>query len=162
MRLNIKQAINSPGRRYHISTDIVPEGAQDCDIRMKTPIHLEMDYTFSGEELEACGQVSCHVTAGCDRCLTDVDIDVTGSFEELFSRADEDAYELLGDEIELDRLALDAVTLNLPTKFLCNDDCSGLCPQCGADLNAETCSCVITNAGPFGALAGMFKEDEEV
>lgn len=44
-------------------------------------------------------------------------------------------------ELDISQEIRDLVMLGLPTKILCREDCKGLCPQCGADLNFETCSC---------------------
>ncbi len=162
MRLNIKQAINEPGRRFSFSEKFAPEGEIEYDIKLTSPATLEMEYSFSGDELEVCGSVLCDVSTQCDRCLLDISHTVDAKFEELFAKDNEDAYELQSDSVPLDNLVLDVICLNLPTKILCNDDCKGLCSSCGADLNTETCSCVITNTGPFSELAGMFKDDEEV
>ena len=45
------------------------------------------------------------------------------------------------DEVDLAELARDAFILDMDTKTLCSEDCKGLCPRCGADLNLGPCSC---------------------
>ena len=64
-----------------------------------------------------------------------------------------------GSEIHLGALLVEAVSLALPAKPLCREDCPGLCPRCGADLKVETCGCTETNpASPFAVLATL-RED---
>ncbi len=46
-----------------------------------------------------------------------------------------------GMRLELNDLVSEDIYLALPTRFLCNDDCKGLCPICGIDLNVNQCSC---------------------
>ena len=52
-----------------------------------------------------------------------------------------DTYPLRHDEIDLEPMVHDAVLLELPQAPLCRPDCRGLCPTCGADLNAQSCDC---------------------
>jgi len=53
-------------------------------------------------------------------------------------------------EINLDQEILDALILGLPMKILCREDCRGLCPRCGADLNEGPCGCENTTLGYGG------------
>ena len=46
-------------------------------------------------------------------------------------------------------LLRDDILLDLPTKFLCTDDCKGLCPTCGKDLNDGPCQCVKHSLDPL-------------
>jgi uncharacterized protein len=54
---------------------------------------------------------------------------------------DLDLYGYDGEEIDLTPLFRDQVVLAVPFAPLCSEDCKGLCPQCGADRNLETCDC---------------------
>ncbi len=161
MQLNIKNAINEPGREFKANCVITVE---DEGIAFDKPVELELRYMFSGDKLKVWGSASGAVVTTCDRCLAETSLPINAVFEEYFVKevTEENEYTIEGDEIDLSRFTADFVSLNLPAKILCNDDCKGLCPRCGADLNTETCSCVITNAGPFGVLAGMFNDNEEV
>ena len=46
-----------------------------------------------------------------------------------------------GNSLELDEIVLNSFLMNVPGKFLCKEDCKGLCPQCGQDLNLGDCDC---------------------
>lgn len=63
----------------------------------------------------------------------------------LLSHADSDDNDefivLDGMRLNLDELVSEDIYLALPPRFLCNDDCKGLCPVCGVDLNVEKCLC---------------------
>lgn len=61
--------------------------------------------------------------------------------EERQSDEDDDIVLLDDDEVDVTELARDAFILDMDTKFLCSEDCKGLCPGCGADLNRESCRC---------------------
>jgi uncharacterized protein len=61
-----------------------------------------------------------------------------------------------GHEIDLSDFLLEVMTLALPLQPLCNEDCRGLCPGCGADRNAGSCGCDEQRAkAPFAALAAL-------
>lgn len=85
----------------------------------------------------------------CDRCLIDFVQNLEGSFRLVFSKqqvADQidDDYRFLSEtatEIDLSPDLRENLLLALPMKALCRDDCRGLCPHCGANLNEETCNC---------------------
>ncbi len=94
----------------------------------------------------------------CDRCLKGFDLPVRSEFSVAFTRElpeapeeDEDGLEVSaeemglnlyhGDVIELDSVVAEQVILVLPLHPLCDADCRGLCPKCGADLNKDGCGC---------------------
>jgi uncharacterized protein len=61
-----------------------------------------------------------------------------------------------GSEIQLDSVCLELISLALPVKPLCRDDCAGLCPRCGADRNDAPCECTETAPNsPFAVLAAL-------
>ncbi len=61
-----------------------------------------------------------------------------------------------GSEIQLDSVCLELISLALPVKPLCRDDCAGLCPRCGADRNEAPCDCSETAPNPpFAVLAAL-------
>jgi uncharacterized protein len=45
------------------------------------------------------------------------------------------------DRLDVDELVLEQLELSLPTRILCQEDCKGLCAQCGIDLNTTSCNC---------------------
>ena len=124
------------------------------------------------------GTVSGRFAHACDRCLEPAQhpfsVEVLWAFREgLPSEAagDETAEDsdgeaasvagIAGNEINLASQIWEELVLAAPAKVLCREDCAGLCPQCGADLNRGTCSCredgPMENKGLAG-LADMFPE----
>ena len=83
--------------------------------------------------------------AACRRCARDVggvlDVRVQERYTPGAAPDDDDAYPLVGEEIDLSDLVRDAVVLELPLAPLCREDCAGLCPSCGADRNEGPCGC---------------------
>lgn len=101
------------------------------------------------------GWLHAVVHAPCSRCLSDTRIAVDRTLDLRFRHAAEapteedleldeedlDVEYYAGDEIDLRAVLAEQVTLGLPMKVLCDEDCRGLCPQCGTDLNREPCDC---------------------
>jgi uncharacterized protein len=82
------------------------------------------------------------VDAQCSRCLTPFVTPAEVAVQELFvyddrvdEFDDEDVLPIVGDQIDLADAIRDAILLDQPLIPLCREDCRGLCPRCGADLN---------------------------
>ena len=71
---------------------------------------------------------------------------------------DEETYPLRGELLDLQPLVRDALLLELPLAPLCSEDCRGLCPTCGADLNDGPCSCDQAPADPRWAALDLLKD----
>ncbi len=93
----------------------------------------------------------------CDRCLSRFTREHHGSFEVLFHmgpkdfETDEDDVIMLSPEqkeIDLNTDIQENLALSVPMKALCREDCKGICPGCGADLNHEKCTCGDKPADP--------------
>jgi uncharacterized protein len=66
------------------------------------------------------------------------------------------------DVIDLGQLMKEQFYLALPMKPLCAEDCRGLCPQCGANLNQLTCNCVSGWTDPrLDALRSLVKDKQD-
>lgn len=84
----------------------------------------------------------------CARCLKPVAFQEKYEVEETLVRksgetdeASETYTVVTGRSLELDEVVLSAVLLDIDMVFLCREDCKGLCPSCGADLNEGMCDC---------------------
>lgn len=97
-------------------------------------------------ELETFGNASL----ACDRCLEDFKRDLKGSVKTLFTpdrqkwEGSEGDVQLISPdatEIQLERDVIDALSLSIPNKTLCQKDCRGLCAGCGCNLNNDSCQC---------------------
>ena len=61
-----------------------------------------------------------------------------------------------GDEIDLGSFFREVISLALPVKPLCNEECAGLCPQCGIELGKQKCDCQeMKSNSPFAVLATL-------
>ncbi len=82
----------------------------------------------------------------CDRCCSDVSRSLNYQFihrlaVSLEGGENDDYIEVPDYTLDIDRLVMSDIILNLPIKFLCREDCKGVCPKCGKNLNDGDCSC---------------------
>ena len=96
-------------------------------------------------------------SAECDRCLDPVTRIYDFNFEHILATSDNGDDEgdiILVPDFRLDigELAREDILLELPTKFLCRDDCAGLCQRCGANLNHTKCGCDTREIDPRLAI----------
>jgi len=112
----------------------VPEGS---------PIEFELRLEAVMEGVLVTGTAQAVLEGECARCLAEIHDDVVADFQELFAYEesdtathgeDDEASRLEGDLLDLEPLLRDAVVLTLPFQPLCQDDCPGLCVECGARL----------------------------
>lgn len=114
---------------------------------------LTLRATRAVDKVELIGGVSVVVEFECDRCLTTLSIPVEASFDLLYvppiGTGDERE---LGENdlslgfyqdgvIDVDDLAREQIELALPMARLCSEECRGICPECGANLNLGACGC---------------------
>ncbi|MBO5248734.1 MAG: DUF177 domain-containing protein [Clostridia bacterium] len=87
--------------------------------------------------------VSGTCVAPCDRCLEDAVLSLESELKTVLTleSSDDDSVTVENGRIDLEKTAYDALVLALPTKILCREDCQGLCPSCGKNLNDGDCGC---------------------
>ena len=103
------------------------------------------------------------LSLSCDRCNQPFERDQEVSYETLLATEleDEENDEIIlleDDQFELDELMTDVFLLSLDTKNLCKEDCRGLCPGCGVDLNVEPCRCKKEIDPRLAGLAKFFEK----
>ena len=112
------------------------------------------------EAVIARGVVESRWQGACRRCLTAVSGELRSEVVEVFEKnpATEQTYPLRGDQLDLELLARDAVLLELPHAPLCHEECQGLCPGCGAELNRGQCDCEVETGDPRWAALDVLRE----
>jgi uncharacterized protein len=126
--------------------------------------------TILGQETRVKGKLTAQLEAVCDRCLEPVALPVEREFD-LFYLPEESYSEAKGEtellerdldfsfyqdeRIDIDELVLEQLELSLPTRILCQENCQGLCPQCGTNLNLTPCNCQTPMDPRWQALADL-------
>ena len=79
--------------------------------------------------------------------------------EELEDEDSDDIILLENGAVDLGDLARTAFILDMDTKTLCSEDCKGICPGCGVDLNQGTCTCKKEVDPRLAVLAKLLDKD---
>ncbi len=113
-------------------------------------------------EVMVRGSLTADIDLTCSRCLKvfvmTMVIPVDVAYHPLSDLPGDENHEITADELDLDyyaddeldidRLLSEQVSLNIPMKPLCSEACKGLCARCGADLNVGTCACALDALDP--------------
>ena len=103
----------------------------------------------------------------CGRCLGETEYVVEGEIMRSIVKerndAEDDNVYVESAVIDLYDVIYNDIVLNLPTQVICDDDCKGLCPDCGINLNTDSCNCDDENIDPrLAKLKNLFTHTEEV
>jgi DUF177 domain-containing protein len=135
------------------------------------PLRVQLTVAREFDHIRAHGRVATTVRLSCSRCLTEYDEQLDAPFtifylpaaagtvqDEEVELSDEDLVSVTydRDEIDFSREISEQVLTEIPYKPLCREDCKGLCPTCGADLNQAGCTCRDERFSiQFGALKSL-------
>lgn len=166
MRLDLNKVLDREGEAEVVTADV-----DLCDFSYRGVAPFRAPIALSAEARNHAGVVTLDcvyrytLELSCDRCLTPFNVPCnqrhTHTVVRSLNTGHDDDYLVLPDGIvELDELAANDVLLELPAKFLCKDDCKGLCPVCGCDLNQSSCSCDTRQTDPrLAVLDDFFQKD---
>lgn len=131
-----------------------------------TPVSLEGEVIKEQDIYYVEGTGSVGICMPCSRCLEPVELSVDFKLNEKFGNNagdDEEIETFSGDSIDLSSAVMRNILAVMPMKVVCSDDCKGLCPVCGQNLNVKDCGCDMTYVDPrFESLRSLLKFDEEV
>jgi uncharacterized protein len=145
------------------------------EVPTPSPVRGTLQVSKNNREIIAAGKVTAELDLQCSRCLRDfkktLDIPVDVVYHPI-EDIDEERHELKddemdmgfyrGEEIDLQELVREQVLLNMQMKPLCAETCKGICPNCGADLNAGPCGCDTRKIDPrLEVLKKLLKEGKE-
>lgn len=129
------------------------------EFHVEGPIGVQISYYRAGTELFFSGELHAPTHAVCARCAEEFEQTSERGFRFVLTPKavgyddENDAEDLElsvyeGDEVDLSPLIREQLLLSLPTRPLCREDCRGLCPRCGANLNLVQCGCAAADADP--------------
>ncbi|MBR1841782.1 MAG: DUF177 domain-containing protein [Oscillospiraceae bacterium] len=163
MKLDLRSIIDSEGSRLPFRFE-VDDSELDFDTvtDFTAPVICEGSVENHAGALSAVGSVEASFSCVCARCLRALEKSLSIPFtaylaEELQDEDSEDYYLIEGDEVDIGEVARDALVLNMPTRFLCDEDCKGLCPKCGKNLNEGPCDCGEDQDPRLAALAQLLE-----
>jgi uncharacterized protein len=150
------------------------------DFRLLGPLHAkgraELIVEHRGhhqdvEDIRLVGNVEAQLEFSCARCLEPVTHDVNKAFDLIFrpqgvdrranevaiSEAETEIGYYQGEGLLLEDVLREQVLLATPVRALCREECKGLCPHCGRNLNVEQCECEQHVSDPRWAALGDIK-----
>jgi uncharacterized protein len=145
LHVNATELLREPGLRRHISV-VIASG--DLDVVLETiagDVSADLDLVSTIDDLALSGSIDVAWRGACRRCLKEFGATIVIEIDERYAERPsehDDAFAIEHGQIDLTPALRDNVLLAVDELRLCRDDCAGLCPTCGADLNAGRCACV--------------------
>jgi uncharacterized protein len=138
--------------------DAAAFGPGDEVLRVSGPVSLVLDLHKTGTQVHLVGRIQTSLELTCSRCLEPCTVAFDQPFDVLYlpqaeprAQTGEPEVEVNDDDlsvafyqdevIDLGQLMREQFYLAAPMKPLCAEDCRGLCPVCGGNLNTSPCSC---------------------
>ena len=167
MLIDISKILMKKGETLSFEAEEAIAGIEDCPDVQKVlgPVRVKGTVTNVKGSFEVCAKCEADVLMTCSRCLEPAQVKAQFDLDELFSNTgnEEEAETFEAESLDLTSAIKRNLLLNLPMKVICKEDCKGLCPICGSNLNQGQCGCKTDNIDPrFESLRSLFKLDEEV
>lgn len=131
----------------HLEMTGFDNGVECFEITEKSPVVLSVTHLETGKALVKA-DMQFVLKAACDRCLAEVPVKLELHTERVIfsperkTEEDDDDQSFVKDyELDVDAFAHDMMIGNWPAKILCREDCKGICPVCGQNLNVRDCGC---------------------
>lgn len=130
------------------------------------PVHISGAIRNTADVVYMDGLLTADLSTVCSRCACPVrkhlSVPMVHTFVTEVQNEDTDDFIILPDMVlDLDALAEEDLVLNLPSKVLCQDDCKGLCPTCGKNLNDGPCDCKAPVDPRLAGLLALLEDSNE-
>jgi len=166
MEINLLPIVNADGKKLGIDTELDFSGCKEQGVLFLSPVAVKGEFVNVSGSIEFKASASVKLGFECDRCCESfeetLDFEISEILKKESSREENDGNPdiiyFAGNVIDLDDIAEKALFMNLPSKRLCNEDCKGICPECGKNLNRGSCECDTRAVDPrFDVLDKFFK-----
>lgn len=171
MRIQLE---NLEGGRGDFAQVYQPDELNPVDERviLTQPATVSGKIRLSGNEVFVEGHVETLAQLECDRCLKPVQLPVNADFSlEYMTGAEYESSSVAalseeemsvsvfdGESIDVDEIVKEQILLALPARTLCQEECKGICPECGIDLNTGQCNCTPNEVDPRWAALKDLKQ----
>ncbi len=158
MIFDVQTILKTDGARVPVQGSLLPpEGKHEFCFRGETLFSGTL--TNIGGVLELTVVAEGSFSVPCARCMKNVEEKFSASIRETLAHEEAEVRDrdavvtFTGNSIDLHAVIWPNIFLALDSKYLCKEDCKGLCPMCGTDLNEGSCSCAEDDIDP--RLAGL-------
>ena len=166
MLLGLSQIIDRPGASVSFSVSVdLSDLCYGVSYPVSEPVLAEGNVRNTAGVLVMQGSIATTIHGICDRCASEfhrkvefpIDVVLVTKLESE-ENEDEWVFPLEGDSADLDDIVRTVFVLNLDSKLLCKEDCKGLCPKCGKNLNDGPCNCRKELDPRFAALKQLLEK----
>ncbi|WP_325199248.1 YceD family protein [Oscillibacter sp.] len=161
MVIDVRPILHTPGKRLEFQFEMDLSGLEfDGRRPVSRPVAVEGEVRNTADLLELELTARTTLDAVCDRCGKEFPLEKEISYgcmlaEELQNEESDEIVLLEDGKADAGDLARTVFILGMDSKILCSEDCKGLCPRCGADLNLGPCSCKREPDPRLAALASL-------
>jgi len=161
MVIDVRPILHTPGKRLDFQFELDLSDLEfDGGRPVSRPVAVEGEVRNTADPLELELTAETTLDAVCDRCgkafLLEKAVSYSCMLAEELQNEESDEIVLLEDgKVDAGDRARAAFILGMDSKILCSEDCKGLCPRCGADLNLGPCSCKREPDPRLAALASL-------
>ena len=154
MQFDLRTLFSQEGERLSVEYDLdMTKFEEGEDSPFESLVHIKGEIVNRSGITSISYEADFEYVRPCDRCDEELIEDMHYSFSHVLlpsldDETDDEIIEVPGCMLDMDELACSDILLGLPTKYLCSEDCKGLCPECGANLNDGDCDCEIDNVDP--------------
>ena len=155
MKQDISSIVSADGSKisFHGKSSSMPINFRGNEFVFEKDMEIDGEIANSGGAFILNATVNGELITDCARCGKPVRESFSFELNEKLIKegsacTDEDAVLFSGNVIDIGDLAVNGFLMNTPSKYLCSEDCKGLCPVCGVNLNEKQCSCEDENIDP--------------
>lgn len=167
MLLNLSDIIDVPGGKvpFECELDLSDLGLVSV-AGFTSPVRAAGEVRNSAGVLTLEGEIIADMLCVCDRCCAEFPspkaMKVTAYLAaELIDEENPEIFLLDGDNVDIGEVLSTCFMLDMETKFLCEEDCAGLCESCGANLNDGPCSCAHETDPRLAVLKQLLDIEQE-
>ncbi|WP_066502998.1 YceD family protein [Abyssisolibacter fermentans] len=167
MRIDIQNIINGEEFKISLKENISMNllALETKELEFTTPIDINLEiYKVDKASLYVNGTVDYQCIDVCDRCLNAFNRKAHENFSgKIIEKEEQEEYEDIifyheNGKIDITDMIKTVILYNLPMKTLCDENCKGICPKCGQNLNEKQCNCEINDIDPrLSKLENFFK-----
>lgn len=166
MLLNLRDVLASENLAVPFDYTVDFSGEEvNYEFPFQTPVRVRGELANKADVFYLTAAVTAQLDTHCARCGVPVrrekDLDISLVIAQSVSNDEgsDDIYVVDGESFELDDIIREELILNMDMVVLCREDCKGLCPKCGHNLNEGECGCDRTETDPrLAKLKQLLKE----
>ena len=155
MLISLKSLAQSPEGKASFAYSIdLSEEKVNYDFPFQAPVKVAGTLTDKSGAVFFDAHIDCMLSVHCARCNKAFLVDKQQEVHFLLSTANpdeaeaDDIYYLTTDVVDTDEIIVPEILMDMDMSYLCGEDCKGLCPTCGADLNNGSCACSKQDIDP--------------